>query len=180
MADYTSPAIKSVVLPSITGAKVLTRSHLSNLTADALAIGVRRGLYIVSISASEAVENPVIKLPATPTDIQFISANEILVATMSGVYLVDNASQSYACVFALGAASGLFSSVRRPYTLAVRKSDSPLLLEDEHQRKGDLASTPTRIQDASKPTFYCVCHGTLLLRESFRRHDNDSLCTNLF
>ena len=152
LADYTSSSnIKSVHLPKIIGANVLARSSFSSLSVDSLAIGIKRGIYIYTISASEVIEAPLIKLPATPTNILYISADKILVATKSGILLLDIIAQSHCNVFSTTTESGLFASSKKSYLIAVRNHD-PVL---EERRS---SSTSPKLLDHDT-LFYCSCEG---------------------
>ena len=142
---------------------MLARSSFNSLTVDSLAIGIKRGLYIYTISASEAMENPLITLPATPIDLQFVSANKILVATKIGVLLVDTIGQSHRNVFSVKSNGGLFGSSKKSYLVAVRKHDSMLERESCNSTQN---STQPKLNN-NDTIFYCAYEGSITIACGF-------------
>lgn len=89
LGDYAIQNMNAVPIERIKGATTICRSNYSHHNSDTLAIGVRRGITVFSISTYEAIESELIPVPGTPTSMQFTSESKIIVSTRRGVYLAD-------------------------------------------------------------------------------------------
>ncbi|KAJ3273203.1 Vacuolar morphogenesis protein 6 [Terramyces sp. JEL0728] len=106
ICDYSQPTLNLVLLPRIKGVTCVERSLFQNSNrSDTLAVGVKRGLIIYSISPCEAIENELIALPYTPTSFQFIEETKVIAATRRGIYLVDTAERKHHELFSVNEAA---------------------------------------------------------------------------
>jgi hypothetical protein len=87
LADYTSQELTLVQVSRIKGISTIARSSYSY--NDNIAIGVKNGLILLTVSVYEATESELISLPATPMRIDFVSEHKVVVSTKKSIYLVD-------------------------------------------------------------------------------------------
>jgi hypothetical protein len=128
LIDYSTPSANTVPLNTIKGACCISRCSF-NPELELLAVGIKRGVIIFKISPYEAAECPVVKLPSTPKEVQFISSNRVVVSTKSGIYLVDYEENTSLKLFSLPSDSMFSTST---YILSVLVNWNPV---DEMQRK---------------------------------------------
>jgi hypothetical protein len=84
---------------------------------------VKRGLIVFTISSLEVREDPLIKLPHSPSDAIFISASKVLISCKSGgIYLVETGDQSILSLFSLPS-EGIFSK-QTPYLVNILKPNN--------------------------------------------------------
>ncbi|KAJ3361071.1 Vam6/Vps39-like protein [Kappamyces sp. JEL0680] len=104
LTDYSAAVVKAAPLHRIKQATTLGRSSFPGPNAsDVLAVGVKRGLVMFTVSAlevgpcqlSQIREMETIKLPHTPNEILFASPIKMLASCKNGgVYLIDTAQSS--------------------------------------------------------------------------------------
>ncbi|KAJ3257009.1 Vam6/Vps39-like protein [Boothiomyces macroporosus] len=127
ISDYSQPTLNLVLLPRIKGITCIERSLFQNNNrSDTLAVGVKRGVIIYSISPCEAIENELIPLPYTPTSFQFIEETKIIASTRRGIYLVDTAARSHQEVFSVNESS-LTSAMAKSHYMAAHVASVPKL-----------------------------------------------------
>ncbi|KAJ3312049.1 Vam6/Vps39-like protein [Boothiomyces sp. JEL0838] len=127
ISDYSQPTLNLVLLPRIKGITCIERSLFQNNNrSDTLAVGVKRGVIIYSISPCEAIENELIPLPYTPTSFQFIEETKIITSTRRGIYLVDTAARSHQEIFSVNESS-LTSAMAKSHYMAAHVASVPKL-----------------------------------------------------
>jgi hypothetical protein len=96
-AEYTTD-LKTVPLTR-KGITTIARSRHSLHNTDLVAVGFKKGLMILSVSAYEVIESEIIPFSAIPTQIEFITEKKMVVCTKSAVYLVDSEAKSSTEIF---------------------------------------------------------------------------------
>ncbi|KAJ3322293.1 Vam6/Vps39-like protein [Boothiomyces sp. JEL0866] len=127
ISDYSQPTLNLVLLPRIKGITCIERSLFQNNNrSDTLAVGVKRGLVIYSISPYEAIENELIPLPYTPTSFQFIEETKVITSTRRGIYLVDTAARTCQELFSVNE-STISSAISKSHYMAAHVPNTPVL-----------------------------------------------------
>lgn len=108
LAEYSTHHLKLIPIPRIKPVTAMDRSCEG--TVDELALGVKRGLIIYTVSSYNVVQGELIKLPATPLYIRYLTPTSVLIAAKLSLHIVDLTLKTSQLLFTPPASDSYFST----------------------------------------------------------------------